>query len=83
VAVEIGSDGVDTSHPDAVVSIGVSDHVDSVGPVTPEVVYRQVCWSVHVFADESWAAGVGAGTTSVELERGIGVTRGLADAVFA
>jgi hypothetical protein len=87
IEVEIGPDGVDASHPDAVVSIGVSDHAGGVDTVTPEVVYRQVCGYVHVFADESayesWAADVDAATTSVELERGVGVARGLADSLFA
>jgi len=87
IEVDVTPDGVAASHPDAVVSVGVSNGADAVDTITPEVVYRQVCGYVHVFATvsayESWAADLDAATTSLDLERGIGVARGLADALFA
>lgn len=87
VTVEVTRDGVAVSHPDAVVSIGVSEHVDAVEAVTPEVVYRQVCGYIHVFADreeyETWDAEVDAATTPVTVETGIGISKALVDALFA
>lgn len=86
ITVELGADGVAVSHPDAVVSIGVSDHVDTVDEVTPEVIYRQVCGYIHLFTDraeyETWAADAEAATTSVDVETGIGVSKAIADVLF-
>lgn len=87
ITIDVTEDGVDVSHPDAVVSIGVADGVESVEDVTPEVVYRQVCGFIHVFADEAeyetWAAEADGATTSVPVERGIGLGKAIADALFA
>lgn len=97
IAVEITESGVSTSHPDAVVSIGVADEVGNAdegaadpatddGPVTPETVYGQVCEYIHVFEDErayeSWAETVPAATTSVPLPTGIALARELAASLF-
>lgn len=86
IEVEVTEDGVDVSHPEAVLSIGVSDHVDPDASVTREVVYRQVCGFVHLFADEdeyeAWATETEAATTSLPVDTGIGLATGLADAMF-
>lgn len=86
VTVDVTSDGVEVSHPDAVVSIGVSDHVEAVADLTPAVVYRQVCGYVHVFADEAeyetWATEVEAATTAVPIATGIAVAKELAEVLF-
>lgn len=86
ITVEVGPDGVDVSNPDAVVSLGVSDHVTGEEDASPEAIYRQVCGYVHVFVDEdeyaTWAAEVEARTTSVPVERGIGLAMELANALF-
>lgn len=86
VTIDVTRDGVDVSHPDAVVSLGVSDHVQHVEDVTPEVVYRQVCGYVHVFEDaaeyETWAADADAATTSLPVETGVGLAAAIAAALF-
>jgi hypothetical protein len=87
LTVEITADGLAVSHPDAVVSIGVSDHVDAVDEVTPEVVYRQICGYIHLFADgasyQAWAAEADAATTAVPVETGVGLSKAIARTLFA
>lgn len=87
VTVDVTHGGVEVSHPEAVVSIGVAEHVDAVDEVTPEVIYRQVCGYIHVFADreeyETWAAEVDAATTAVDVETGVGIAKAIGDALFA
>jgi hypothetical protein len=86
VTIDVGADGVSVSHPEAVVSIGVSEYVEPVDRLAPEVVYRQVCGYTHLFADqaeyETWDASVEAATTPVSVETGIGVSKAIADALF-
>jgi len=86
VTVAIAPEGVEVSHEDAVVSLGVSDHVQSVEAVTPEVIYRQVCGYIQVFEDaaeyEAWAAEAEAATTSYPAETGVGLAAGIAGALF-
>jgi hypothetical protein len=86
VVFEVGHDGVVVTPEDAVVSLGVSDHVDAVETVTFETVYRQVCGYIHAFEDEAeyeaWAADVEAATTSLPAEDGIAVAREIALTLF-
>lgn len=86
VTVDVTREGVEASHPEAVVSIGVSEHVDGIEGVTPATIYRQVCGYIHVFADreeyDTWAGEVEAATTAVDVETGVGVAKGLADELF-
>jgi len=86
IQIQIDADGVNVSHPDAVVSIGVSDHVDAVDDVGPAEIYRHVCGYVHCFVDESeyetWAADAEAATTPLPVETGIGLSGAIADALF-
>lgn len=86
ITIEVGPDGVAVSNPDAVVSLGVSDHVTDEAGAALEAIYRQVCGYIHVFADEdeyeTWADDVEARTTSVPVEDGVGFAMGLADALF-
>lgn len=86
ITIEVEPAGVDVSHPDAVVSLGVSGHVTGEADASPEAIYRQVCGYIHVFANEdeyeTWAADVEATTTSVPVERGIGLAMGLANGLF-
>ena len=87
VEIGVAPDGIVRSHEDAVVSIGVSDHVDAETDPTVEAVYRQVCGYVHVFADgeeyEAWADDVDAATTSVPVSTGIAMAGALATTLFA
>lgn len=86
VTFEVTADGIDVSHDDAVVSIGVSDHVAHVEEVSLDVVYRQVCGYVQTFEDETeyeqWAADADAATTALSAAEGLAVTRGLAETLF-
>lgn len=86
VEVELARDGVGYSHPEAVVSLGISDHVDAGDDPTLERVYTQVCGYIHVFADESeyrtWAGGVDAVTTSVPVDTGVGIAGEIARTLF-
>ncbi|MBX0321718.1 alkylmercury lyase family protein [Halomicroarcula sp. F13] len=86
VEIGVAPDGVARSHADAVVSIGVSDHVDPEADPTLERIYRQVCGYVHVFADdgeyEVWADDVDAATTSVPVSTGIALAGALATTLF-
>ena len=43
VEIAITDDGVDYSHSEAVVSLGISDHVEASDDPTLEAVYTQVC----------------------------------------
>lgn len=78
--------GVDVTPGSAVVSIGVSDHVDAVEDVTVETVYRQVCGYIHAFADieeyETWAADAEAATTPLPADEGVAVAREIAGTLF-
>jgi len=82
-------DGVTVSHDEAVVSLGVSDHLDAVdvesAPV--ETVYRQVCGYIQTFVDraeyETWASEADAETIALSAPDGIAVARELADTLFA
>lgn len=86
VEIGVAADGIARSHSDAVVSIGVSDHVDADGDPTLERIYRQVCGYIHVFADgeeyEAWAEDVDAATTSVPVSTGISLAGTLAATLF-
>lgn len=86
VTVAIRGDGVDVSHDDAVVSLGVSGYVDDVDEPSLETTYRQVCGYIQTFADEAeyetWAADVEAATTPLSAETGVAVGRELATALF-
>lgn len=84
IEVAVTAEGIDVSHPDAVVSIGVA--AEPVERVTPSVLYRQVCDSVHAFPDReayaAWAVDVDAATTAVPVGMGVGVAKGIAGALF-
>lgn len=84
--IAIDGDGVETDRADALVSIGVADHVGSVERVTPEVVYRQVCGYVRTFADEreyeQWTDTVEAATTTVSLATGIAIAGAISTTLF-
>ncbi|WP_135302340.1 organomercurial lyase [Haloarcula amylovorans] len=86
VEIRIDEAGIDCSHPDAVVSLGVSEHLDGDGDPTLERIYRQVCGYVHVFEDEAeyetWATEIDAATTSVPAATGIAIGRELAATLF-
>lgn len=86
VAFEIGTDGVTVTPDEAVVSLGISDHVDAVGTVTFETVYRQVCGYIHAFEDEAeyeqWAADVEAATTPLPAGEGVALAREIALTLF-
>ena len=86
VVFEVGRDGVTVTPGDAVVSVGVSDHVDAVETVTFETVYRQVCGYIHAFEDEAeyeqWAGEVEAATTSLPAEEGVALAREIAVTLF-
>lgn len=86
VEIEVSEDGASVSHDDAVVSIGVSDHVDAVDEVTPEVIYRQICGYIHVFVDETeyaeWAEDVDAATTALPVSKGLAVAGELTSELF-
>lgn len=86
LTLEVTEDGVAASTEDAVVSLGVSDHVTGEDSPSPEAIYRQVCGYIHLFADraeyETWATAVEAATTSVPIERGVGLAMELADGLF-
>jgi hypothetical protein len=86
VEIEITPEAALPSHEDAVVSLGISDHVDHFDDVTPEAIYRQVCGYIHVFADESeyeaWDAAVEAATTPVSVETGVAGAREIAEVLF-
>jgi hypothetical protein len=88
VTFDIGADDLAVSHDEAVVSLGVSDHLDGVdvdsAPV--ETVYRQVCGYIQTFADraeyEQWAAEADAVTMALSAEEGVAVARELARTLF-
>ncbi len=86
ITIDVRPDEVIVSHPDAVISLGVAANVDGVETVTPEIIYRQICGFIHVFADqdeyETWAADVDAATTSVTVDTGIAIARALAADLF-
>jgi len=86
VVFEVGRDGLAVTPDTAVVSLGVSDHVDAVEDVTVETIYRQVCGYIHAFEDEAeyeqWKAGVEAATTSLPAEEGVAVAREIALTLF-
>jgi hypothetical protein len=86
VEIAVGGDGVDYSHPEAVVSLGVADETDCESCVTIEETYEQVCPYIHVFADESeyesWAATTDAATTSVPVETGVALAGAFAETLF-
>jgi len=86
VVFEVGRDGVTVTPGDAVVSVGVSDHVDAIETVTFETVYRQVCGYIHAFEDEAeyeqWAGEVEAATTSLPAEEGVALAREIAVTLF-
>lgn len=86
VTFDVGAEGFDVSHDEAVVSVGVSDHVDAVDEVTLDTVYRQVCGYIQTFEDEqeyeAWAVDVAAATTPLSAAEGVAVARELAAALF-
>jgi hypothetical protein len=86
VEFRVREDGVDLSHEDAVVSLGVSDHLDEVGEPNLEAVYRQVCGYIQTFADveeyEQWAAEVDAETVALPAREGVAVAREIAVHLF-
>lgn len=86
LTMDVDADGVTVSEPDAVVSLGVSASVADEESTSLEVLYRDVCAYVHVFADadeyDAWAADVDAATTSLPVDRGVGLATALAAALF-
>jgi hypothetical protein len=86
VAFEVREDGVDVSHEDAVVSLGISDHLDKVDEVTLDVFYRQVCGYIQTFEDadeyEMWTAEVDAATIPLSAREGVAVAREIAAHLF-
>ena len=86
VTFEVGRESVAVTPETAVVSLGVSDHVDAVETVTVETVYRQVCGYVHAFEDEAeyetWAADVEAATTPAPAREGVALAREIALGLF-
>ena len=86
VAFEITADGVDVSHDEAVVSLGVSDHVEEFEDAPVETVYRQVCGYIQTFEDreeyETWAADVDAATVPLSAAEGVAVAREIAVSLF-
>lgn len=86
VTVQIDADGAAATPETAVVSLGISHHVDEATTPTLTTVYRQVCGYIHVFptpaAYERWAGEVEAATTSVPVETGVAVARELATTLF-
>jgi hypothetical protein len=86
IEITVGPDGVDYSHPAAVVSLGVADETDCESCATIEETYQQVCPYIHVFEDqaeyESWAATTDAATTSVPVETGVALAGALAETLF-
>jgi len=85
ITVEVGADGIEVSHADAVVSLGVARGLEDTDP-TLATVYRDVCPYVRAFPDEAayerWAADVDAETTALPAREGVGLARELADALF-
>jgi len=85
VTIDIDENGATATPESAVVSLGISRHVEA-DTATPETVYRQVCGYIHIFTTpveyERWADGVEAATTSVSVETGVGLARELATALF-
>lgn len=86
IEITVGPDGIDYTHPDAVVSIGVADEVDCAACATIDETYEQVCPYIHVFEDgseyETWAAKTDAATTSVPVETGVALAGALAEELF-
>lgn len=87
VEFELSEDDVTVSHDDAVVSLGISDHVAEFEDAPVEAVYRQVCGYIQTFEDreeyETWAADVDAVTIPLSAREGVAVAREIADALFA
>ncbi|MBX0302546.1 organomercurial lyase [Haloarcula salinisoli] len=86
VEITLGPAGVEYSHPDAVVSLGVADEVDCASCTSIEETYEHTCPYIHVFEDEAeyetWAAETDAATTSVPVETGVALAGGLAENLF-
>jgi len=86
VEIAVAPDGIDYTHPDAVVSIGVADEVDCEACAPIEETYEQVCPFIHVFEDESayemWAETTDAATTSLPVETGVALAGALAEELF-
>jgi len=86
VEITVGPGGVDYSHPDAVVSLGVADEVDCASCTAIDETYEQVCPYIHVFEDEAeyetWAGTTDAATTSVPVETGVALAGALAENLF-
>ena len=86
VTFEIGRESLEVTPESAVVSLGVSDHVDAVETVAFETVYRQVCGYIHAFEDEDeyeeWAADAEAATTALPAEEGVALAREIALVLF-
>lgn len=86
VEITVGAEGVDYSHPEAVVSVGIADEVDCDACTSIEETYEQVCPYIHVFEDEAeyetWAETTDAATTSVPAETGVALAGALAENLF-
>jgi len=86
VEITVASDGVDYSHPNAVVSLGVADEVDCDSCPAIEETYKQVCPYIHVFEDEAeyetWAANTEAATTQLPVETGVALAGAFAESLF-
>jgi hypothetical protein len=84
IVIDVGREGVETSHEDAVVSIGVAADVSdaAVGPVTPELAYRTICPYVQAFVDEPafdrWAAASDGVAMAIPIEESVIIARELA-----
>jgi hypothetical protein len=88
VTFDIGAGDLAVSHETAVVSLGVSDHLDGVdvdsAPV--ETVYRQVCGYIQTFADraeyEQWAQEADAVTMALPATEGVALAGKIARTLF-
>lgn len=86
LSVTVSEEGVETTHSEAVVSLGVSETADQVETVTPEVLYSEGCPYIHAFVDEAeyevWAKRTDGVTTAVPLETGVGIAALIAEELF-
>jgi len=86
VEITVTPDGVDYSHPEAVVSLGVADEPDCASCSSIEENYEQVCPYIHVFEDseeyERWAESTDAATTTVPVETGVALAGAFAETLF-
>ena len=86
VEIDVRADGVDYSHPEAVVSVGIADDPECASCTSIEETNEHVCPYIHVFEDEAeyeaWAAETAAATTQVPVETGVALAGALAENLF-